>query len=324
LLQCLLGMEATTSRRETNSYAQTKHVHQRWFIGPIRDSAVQAIAASSKRQSGWRRTDNHENIENDDPILQAIKDRALDFFLRSGGNEAEWGEETQEQVVEEMRSRWKDTEWGRIIRGKRRRQKHIGKELWVGSSFEVGTFLGMNILEESNTEARSLKSKPSGGSVVSHPVQPPLLAHDTFVTPPEEPSESSPGNMAPANFDSVLTLQTSTNLSTTALLRPPFGEPLPTSARTEPIPKTNLATGVSIAAKSESTVRDLRNDKGKAKQVRIAESVAEDSPAPPQEVLKRSGSAVEATSAGASIIATQALSDRKSDIVMQGNLSICE
>jgi hypothetical protein len=63
----------------------------------------------------------------------------------------DWGEDYDEQnIVDDLTQRWKESEWGRAWRHRRGKKKT--SEMfqttghWLGGSFEVGTLLGVNLL----------------------------------------------------------------------------------------------------------------------------------------------------------------------------------
>jgi hypothetical protein len=304
----------------------TIHSHRRWFIGPMPEKAVLAQTVPLAVRKGVSRNTTAQGAGTGDehPLPRSVRETAFEFFLVSGGNEAEWGEEEERHIIEELRKKWRDSEWGRILGGRESRQRKVGKERWVGSSFEVGEFLGVNILE--SAKAKSLKSKRSGESVAppSDPVAGSSSATakgggETFVTAPSHLDQLSPDDVASASdvnasVDGESPLHSESSLSSRALLRPPIKQALPSAPQTEPV-HPNPRPALDNGPRSEGNVleQQKRNTK-KAKRVRYVDSPEHERPAPPQQVLERTGSAVEATSAGASAPATQS----DSDSVMSG------
>ena len=88
-------------------------------------------------------------------VTRLVKAHAFRFFLHEGGDKADWDSLQEESTVEELMKRWKDSEWGRLW--SRRHERRLGKfegslnasaPQWVGTSFEIGNFLGVNVLQD--------------------------------------------------------------------------------------------------------------------------------------------------------------------------------
>jgi len=115
----VLTVEVTDNRK-----AQKK---RRWF-------------ASSSRVSVASQEDE------DQCLRDVIKAHACEFFKGHGGKDEDWGEEEM-SVREEMLRRWRQSEWGKL-----QGVKEIGaRNRWVGTSFDIGVFLGVNILYKVHT-----------------------------------------------------------------------------------------------------------------------------------------------------------------------------
>ena len=200
-------------------------------------------------------------------------------------------------------------------------------EIWVGTSFEVGNFLGMNLLQKPNLlRARNLRSQTSHESMTtsSEAIAGPSSQAEgkSFVTAPlAPPTTSGSSSDIQGSINGVSPPETPSALSTTGLLRPSIVGPMPSASRTEPL---RISTPTTPAARREGGILSplsRKNWKGKAKQVHYAEPPANEEPAPPREVLERSGCAVDGTSAGASVgdIKTPARAD--GDVIMRGEHS---
>jgi hypothetical protein len=131
-----------------------KPMHRRFFIGPMPEKVLAQTEAQvrKKKKRGWfhRSCAPSNGDEADhDSLSNIIQEHAFQFFISQGGNEEDWGAHEAESIREEMLRRWGDSEWGEIW--KRRMQKThepINVRQWVGGSFEIGNFLGVNILDE--------------------------------------------------------------------------------------------------------------------------------------------------------------------------------
>ncbi|KAF5338894.1 hypothetical protein D9611_008762 [Ephemerocybe angulata] len=74
----------------------------------------------------------------------------------------------EENIADELIQRWKESEWGKAWRHRRAKKKGLDMSLssghWIGGSFEVGTLLGVNLLNpptETQPRAVSIKHTPS-------------------------------------------------------------------------------------------------------------------------------------------------------------------
>ncbi|KAH7921911.1 hypothetical protein BV22DRAFT_1197834 [Leucogyrophana mollusca] len=162
------------------------HSHRRLFIGPMPEKVLaQTDSPTGKKKrkdgktAGWLHLvdgdDEMDGVSTGSTLFRVIDDHAFHFFLRQGGKVEEWGEDVKDSTREEMLRRWRESEWGGILRRRRKEGSNTARR-WVGGSFEVGSVLGVNII--GNTTPRdsqigpataseqnvrpSLQSKPSG------------------------------------------------------------------------------------------------------------------------------------------------------------------
>jgi hypothetical protein len=332
------------------------HVHRRWFLGPMPDKWLSGTGKQAKSTSA-----------DDESVSQIITDNAFHFFIHSGGQKEDWGENAEMGVKEEMMRRWSDTEWGRIWRKKLEGKEKENKESkrWIGASFEVGEFLGVNILDEGRTI--SLKTKRSTQSTASdaasslaplatfpdtihsnnsdiftkeslepnsirnfHLPQPPTSPDDPFSAGPSDPvptlgtfvlpkivsSENlknaatslAPERTLPPNHDDVAS-------STIGLLGPPLTPKKISTELLRPIFRSPSSPGMM----SDDDTPASKN-KGKAKLVYFAPP-STPGPAPASEVLERTGSEVDVTSAGAAVDSSpQGEEIQWGEVVMRGML----
>jgi hypothetical protein len=99
----------------------------------------------------------HEMIQvtgDDDESLDAsyasavrdVLDRnAHTFFLRQGGRVDDWDDGTRDTVRDELMKQWQECPWTRALR--RTTQRGPGVAHWVGTTFEVGSILGVGVLD---------------------------------------------------------------------------------------------------------------------------------------------------------------------------------
>jgi hypothetical protein len=280
---------------------------------------------------GWGRFffKSKANRDEDARVRDAIREYALQFFLGQGGRAEDWGEDEERHIREEMYQRWKKTEWAQA--GARRRQAKTAKR-WIGTSFDVGVFLGVDVFDATRTTLTHPLTEGGVSSAVDSASRvPPSTAAtgmDTFVTAP---------STQPDEVNEASSLSQRMTLSRISLPLPNGNIRRPDSATSttpllENLPRTrepgNVLPGDSTAAFSapvgsrQASSRYLEvpgPSKSKGKMVHYSEipTPAED-PAPPSEVLARTGSQVEDTSAGAAQQATAELNAELEEDVMRG------
>ncbi|KAJ7069875.1 Pleckstrin homology domain-containing protein [Mycena amicta] len=132
------------------SWQHSHPLQKRIFVGPILEKQLEAAV-----QKGKKRLPRFGSADvGDAHISQFIKDHAFAFFIQQGGTEEDWDEQG---VREEMLRRWRESEWG-LFRRKQNADKHAKLPKWIGSSFEVGNILGVNVLQE---QAESIRASSS-------------------------------------------------------------------------------------------------------------------------------------------------------------------
>ena len=294
------------------------HKYRRRFIGPMPATALQQIDSPRKqrrKRHRWHhREDDYSSSDSDSDsdsssLSDVIHRHALEFFLKHGGKRENWGESQQKSVRAEMRRRWHESEWGRV-----HTQRQQGStQKWVGSSFDVGVFLGVDVLDE------SLFGPPSAElTVVEPPSTPPLVSApsanaETFVTakthlpPTAGPPLLSPDVSAEVDTSNVVSANSSTALLVNSESHPALSEVGPSTAAIAP-PSQAQPNGILGLPPPSS---NLQPNAGKAREVRVRY----ETPAPPREVLARSGSAVKATSAGATESATNGAGVKYGDVM---------
>ncbi|KAL6303463.1 Pleckstrin homology domain-containing protein [Sparassis latifolia] len=224
-----------------------------------------------------------------------------------------------------MVQRWRESEWGKV----RSEHKDSARPAtqWIGTSFDIGVFLGMNILADSPPQqvaspvaeaASSRRAAPSAGP-------------ETFVTAPScfsaartpqsgrLPSlvagESSQGyNNASSSGKQLLNYSklagpNSAN-SSTPLLRSSLDV---RQERPGQIP-------FEVCAPKETNVSSL--NKGKARMVHYSEVSADERPISPLKVLARSGEAVQDSSAGAAEQATAENQVEWGEVIMRDRMFV--
>ncbi|GLB38456.1 putative pleckstrin homology domain containing protein [Lyophyllum shimeji] len=294
--------------------------HRRVFIGPMPEKVISQTEAHVKKKKEKRGLFRHTSRdEPDDDVSEIIKQNAFTFFMNEGGRPEDWGEDEEQNVVEEMFHRWRDSEWARIWQHRREHKTVAPTSHWVGGSFEIGRFLGVNILSDA-ASTRERMSVASGSErraslASSRPSQDRPLAtisttkHDTYATapsgshpPPSMLSRLKTDAATPETLASTSRATSHLASSSTSLLRPALerinadGGPKAQSEVQVP-PSPTMRTRPSVA-RSEGAI--VPEGKGKGRLVHYADMPPEQPPAPPTEVLERAGGAsFRDTSAGA-------------------------
>ncbi|EPQ54943.1 hypothetical protein GLOTRDRAFT_43400 [Gloeophyllum trabeum ATCC 11539] len=292
------------------------HKHARVFIGPMPEKFLSETEALVRQKR--RRWFSRSKSSDTDDVNGFIRDHAFRTFLhRDEDSSVDWDEEEERGRVEEILDRWKESDWGKVWR--RRATEPATNHRWVGSSFEIGNFLGVNLLQDE----RPASPAPTGSTQSKAPKSRQFTAAsstkvETFVTAPSQIRSSlsssqaatplaSPGHLQPTIPEGdELPRPLSTSSSTTPLLTPEVTARQDASSRahTEAPRRPALKSASRVNAISDGQLGNVRTPEGsyfankKGKTVHYCEEVDED-PASPREVLARTGSSIDTTSAGA-------------------------
>jgi len=299
--------------------------HRRIFIGPMPEKVIAHTEAQGKRTkltigsvvSFSLAADNAHNTDRREEVSRVLKDNAFRYFLHEGGKPENWGTEEEEGTVNELLKRWKESEWGQLWtrRHHRKKEEHQVHDHWFGTSFEVGTLLGVNVLqgnEHLKTKAavsRPLRSIPTDVAV-SESIPP--TGQETFVTVPSNFSLAIPRINSPVQ-------QTGESLAVSPENREYASSPTPASSSTGLITRGDLDG------------RPKLDSKGKAKVVRYEDlssnfSTTTPGPASPQDVLERTKNTVKPNTSLAAAITTESRASSLSelqwgDVVLRGEYS---
>lgn len=289
--------------------------HRRIFIGPMPEKVIAHTEAQGKRtkltiESVFSLSldkDNTHNPDKREEVSRVLKDNAFRFFLHEGGKAEDWGAEEEEGTINELLNRWKESEWGILWAHRHHHKKEQqGDDHWFGTSFEVGTLLGVNVLqgnEHLKTKAATLKSTPT--DIVSESVAP--------------IGKSSASNIPLAIPQTIFPDQQNDQTHAISLENEESaGGPTPASS----------STGL-IARQTDSSGHLRVDVKGKAKVVRYEDpstnfSDALPGPAPPQDVLARTKSTVDPNTSLAATILNETRPSSPSelqwgDVVLKGD-----
>lgn len=288
-----------------------EHKHRRRFIGPMPEGALTSEVPGNRQTQKNRkwffstsRTSPTLQGGEDKCLHDVIKAHAYQFFKGHGGKDEDWGEEEERGVREEMLKRWRRSEWGKL-----RSAKESGtRSRWVGGSFDIGSFLGINVLDKHHLST-SLRSSPPDSPTTStratvNNTGEQSSARETFVT---APSKLSPLSSARKNDLLSGTLSDLQNPSSYFAFATPSEEQPGTSSE-QPLQGSShvmdrlLVPDLTSVLQSDGTADNSvtpSQRKGKKKQVHYEDDTYADEPAPPSNVLARSGREVAETSAGA-------------------------
>src|SRR5580704_16352070 len=132
-----------------NTLCNDQHKYHRFFIGPMPEKVISSTEAQLRKLRSH--TSSGNGPTEDECLSMMVKDHAFNFFIREGGKAEDWEESQESNTVEEMLKRWQDSEWGRtLLRWKR--ESHTTSH-WVGGSFEIGNFLGINTIKDDARES---------------------------------------------------------------------------------------------------------------------------------------------------------------------------
>ncbi|CDO71462.1 hypothetical protein BN946_scf184909.g56 [Trametes cinnabarina] len=311
------------------------HMHRRRFIGPMPASVALPPVDNKRKQRraffrGRQESSSSSSDESDSSSLSEVIHRhALQFFLRHGGKRENWGESQAKSVRAEMRRRWRESDWGRA----RKAQRNTGNApKWVGNSFDVGVFLGVDILDDSVNPT----TQAASGCSNSPPRRPDIrvtgrntsaatgtfvTAHSHLSTPATE--EAGPSSLTPDVSRDAESMRPATPTSSTALLPPSVSchdrdADRSHDAEVQPSTASILRTSETPHGKTFSPPSfqedSKKQSKGKGKDIHVH---YEEPPVPPSEVLARRGSAVDETSAGAAEQASAENQVKWGDVIMR-------
>jgi hypothetical protein len=307
-----------------------EHRHRRRFIGPMPESVLTSEVAANRqaqKKRRWFASSSRLSVasqeDEDEGLRDVIKAHAYEFFKGHGGKDEDWGEEEEMSVREEMLQCLKQSEWGKLHRAK----ESGTKSHWVGTSFDIGTFLGVNVLDKGPLTTSPPSSPPASPTKSARATstrtgnQP--SAAETFITAPSQPPPHAPTRRNDLVSGALSDLQNPSSyfaLATPSEEQPEtgVGESLQGSSRVmDRLQAPDLVSTSQSNGTTDHSVPPSKN-KGKKKQVRYAEDRHDDEPASPSNVLARSGPEVAETSAGAIEAALADVTSEEGGVIMRG------
>lgn len=293
-----------------------EHRHRRRFIGPMPESVLASEISSNRKAQKKRRwfasgskTSAASKEDEDQCLRDVIKAHAYEFFKGHGGKAEDWGEQEERSIREEMLRRWRQSEWGKF-----RSAKDTGtRNRWAGASFDIGTFLGVNILEKAPQTTLPVPTPPASPTESMHAVSintgKQSSAVETFVTAPSKLSLRGNG-LSSGDLPDVQ--HPPSTLSEERPGTAPEGSLKGSSQVMDRLQAPDLASASRSNGTADRLVKPSKR-KGKRKQVHY-----DDEPTTPSDVLARSGQAVAETSAGAVDAACASIAPDEGGIFMRG------
>lgn len=306
-----------------------QHSQRRFFIGPMPEKVISDTAEvqlGKKKKGRWFHSNTEE--EEEEVVSRTIKNHAFTFFLSEGGNIEDWGEEQERGITARLMQEWEGSDWGKILRRHKEAPPRRNSNRWVGSSFEVGSLLGVNLINQSHRDSESIRDAASSYKSTSPNSSPTRTRTRAQPTSPNNENDIAillfppPGDNG-ADTGGIRLGEAPSPTSSTVLLRPGTSK-----VRSE----VNIRPALRkpSAPRSDTLLDDPTFDianggKQKGKTVHYSDEpsarMEPDPPAPPSEVLNRTGDAVHDTSAGASLPPTRDES-QWGEVVLRGLRSL--
>ena len=310
-------------------------VQRRIFIGPMPEKVISQTEATQHKRSQvtfgsvfsftQEQPDNIHNIDKVEEVFRIVKEHPFHFFLHEGGRAEDWNAEEEQHITDELAERWKSSEWGQLWTHRHHRKKEsrsAGDHHWFGTSFEVGTLMGVNVLQGKehvmNLAARCNSARDKIDDSSNN-----LLGADTsqlYVSSTNEPSTSRVSGDAPDSTLSVDVTSMETPVTSRTTLLPPRQSDTMSlkndshSLNNDQEIRPTMSTNISRQSYKVS------NGKGKGKEVRYSDhpgpGLSTSSPVPPEQMLKRTKSTVDSSASSVFSIATQGLT--WGDVILRG------
>jgi len=176
-LQDLNDTLAPTDAGPSSDIRSGNDIQHRIFIGPMPERVIaQTVDNQPKRAKlniGSVFSLNQDNTgrssgDNSEGVTRVLKDNAFRFFLHHGGNAEDWREDEEQDLTDELVRRWKKSDWGQLWERRHQGQKEAqstSPNQWFGTSFEVGSLLGVDIIKsQRHLSAFTVQSTSSNGT----------------------------------------------------------------------------------------------------------------------------------------------------------------
>ena len=311
-------------------------VQRRIFIGPMPEKVISQTEATQHKRSQLtfgsvfslthEHPDNTHNIDKIEEVFRIVKEHPFHFFLHEGGRAEDWNAEEELHITDELAERWKSSEWGQLWTHRHHRKKEsqsAGDHHWFGTSFEVGTLMGVNVLQgKEHVMNLSSPCNPARDKIDDSSNN--LLGADTsqlYVASTNEPSTSRLSGDAPDSTLSVDVTSMETPVSSRTALLPPRHSDTMSLKNDSHSPSNDWEIRPTMSTNiSRDSAQPLSNGKGKGKEVRYSDhpgpGLSSSSLVPPEQMLKRTKSTVDSSASSAFSIAVQGFT--WGDVILRG------
>lgn len=126
--------------------AKSGHRYSRSFFGPTPERVITRLQ-DKYRESGTVHatvTSNSHEVHTNS-AARLIAKHAFTFFLSDGGSPEEWDDQAESTIKKKMMGRWLESDWSKALHQQDHEHERAA-DRWVGDSFEIGDFLGIDIL----------------------------------------------------------------------------------------------------------------------------------------------------------------------------------
>ena len=301
---------------------------------------------------GTGNTDESFDASYASAVRDVLDRNALAFFLRQGGRAEDWDDTARQSVRDELMKRWQECPWMRSLRHKT--QRGASHTHWEGTTFEVGSILGVSVLDNHAPTPPAPLVVPEAPLQDSHSLPPHAsttalssIAPRSFrtarshISPPPSPSPrgSSSTTNLPEQYGGELTAFTSGSPLLAMASAPSFptdhvpqqGSDAPRSILKHPTEISsskprNKRLGVSLLDRGARRKVQLRREGSPlngagARRLPLEDEQADERPVSPTAVLERTGNEVIECSAGATAEGT-ASQVAPGDILLRGLWSL--
>ncbi|KAG8908406.1 hypothetical protein FRB99_006611 [Tulasnella sp. 403] len=304
---------------------------RRWFIGPMQEKV--AIYEVKKAKETWRdranrfspmrrrpdtslvRDDTDTSSDSDSDGCNSEDNASLyNYFIESGGQKEDWDADALRRMKKELKRKWKESAWYNVWASNRHEKtRSTANGKWVGTSFLVGDVLGCQTPAQTGSNISPPATHEEGQSISRQLSM--ASRHDTLPDRhTDSPAELTDNDAPPFRF-----VTSSTSLLHTAAFhtRPEISERPVSTAGGDLFPASPLArTSTAFTARSDghepsataglrSALKSTSDRKGKRKSVNFGTFLGvesrnadgEDTVASPSEVLARTGTDIQGSSA---------------------------
>lgn len=159
-----MALAPSASQQNPPTHApHAEPLHRRIFVGPFPERVIahsEVQAAQRKRTkltlgsvfslaSATEHSKSHD-VDKVEEVARTLKEHAFKYFVHAGGQPEDWDSQDEDHLTDELVRRWKESSWGKLWSQRSHRQKagQTGtNDGWFGESFEVGSLLGVNVLQ---------------------------------------------------------------------------------------------------------------------------------------------------------------------------------